>query len=343
MKSFYIIVDDPIIVKLISIDGKKCSTVEDVKNEFAILMNIEPSSVTITNFPKETQINSFKSHTEFKLSFTNRCKDISFQLPNGKQITIPNSYKMNFDDVLKHFEQKRIHFSPLCINNNLRFMISGHEKYPFFAVQPGSSVEVQLIEKYVTLEYLGHEFYFTENEKVGDARKFIIKFFKEIKHIHQIHFQNNLNHQNLINNYELKSEEKYNLTIPYIFVFRNISNCFAYSIQKMDFSSTISDAQQRLSIIFCDNNELNPENISIYNKSKEKITDKNKYIKEIMNSDDRIYFDIDTNASPINEINKSNTHQPVNNENHFVANNAESKLPKEKKFILKQILMKVLN
>lgn len=334
MKSFYIIVDDPIIAKLISIDNKKCSTVEDVKNEYATLMNIEPSSITITNFPKETQINSFKSHTEFKLSFKNRCKDITFQLPNGKLITIPNSYKMNFDDIIKHFEQKRIHFSPSCIDNNLHFMISGHEisyeKYPFFAVQQGSSVEVQLIEKFVRIEYSGHEFYFKENEKVDDARKFIIIFLKEIEFPTQIHIQHNQNLKDLRYDYKIKSDEEYNIKVPFIFSLRHILNKSVYSIQKMDLSATVSDVQQRLKIIFCDNNELNPENISIYDNSNQIITDKNVYIRKIMDKENsRIYFDINTN-----EINKSDTNIPKKEENSSVVNQTEINSPSKPKFTL---------
>lgn len=183
---FYFISNDPLFVKSFRIDKKTCATIEDVKKQFAVQMNFDQDSFIINDVPKKQKISLIKNNSKLKITFQNRCTDIEFNLPNGTQVRIPNSYKMNFSQIIEYLKQKNIFYSPLCIKNNLHAKISGtdilYDKYPFAAVRPDSKVEIYLIDKFVSIQYAGKEFSFCENETVDTVRYLISKAFREVKY-----------------------------------------------------------------------------------------------------------------------------------------------------------------
>lgn len=317
MKHFSYKIVDTTIHKHVLDDFSEYNTYEDIRNKIALDLNADPSQLTITNKPNE-QLHDILPGYEFLIDINNCCNDIEFLLQNQKIVKIINCNKMSNNEVILKLKEHGFHYSPSCIENNLYFTVSGKEitnkEFPFLTISPGSIIEVQMRGKFITIPYIGKEFTFSENEKIENVRELICKAFNHIKYCRLISIGNVESRIDYYNFEKIQCGVNYTINYPYYFIFRNISNHQIRSSQRMDLSSTVLDAKKRLSTIFCDHGELQPENIKIFNASNQEIRNENQFLIEIVENDSFIYFDIIQNSKPkiSNDENKSEEKFQIN-------------------------------
>lgn len=278
-------VNDPFFESFFITDKKQLKTSDDLKNIFASYFQINKSQFTIVNIPKK--INTITEEFIFKLTITNRCKDITFHFARGKEIIIYNCYQMKRDEVISQFQKSGIYYSYEISNKNLQFLISNQNvpniKYPFFAVHENSIVEVKLNGKTVTLKYDQKEFTVVEEDKANKAYQIIFSAYNHFIKIENICIIRNGNDRKKIEgNYLLKSDENYSIEIYHRFNFKNIKIKGRLMNEKLNFLATVYDAKKQLAKVLsngCD--VLQPEDIIICDYMKKEIKDEKKLLRDI--------------------------------------------------------------
>lgn len=278
-------VNDPFFESFFITDKKQLKTSNDLTNIFASYFHINNSQFTIVNIPKK--INTITEDFIFKLTITNRCKDITFHFARGKEIIIYNCYQMKRDEVISQFQKSGIYYSYEISNKNLQFLISNQNvpniKYPFFAVHENSIVEVKLNGKTVTLKYDQKEFTVAEEDKANKAYQIIFSAYNHFIKIENICIIRNGNDRKKIEgNYLLKSDENYSIEIYHRFNFKNIKIKGRLMNEKLNFLATVYDAKKQLAKVLsngCD--VLQPEDIIICDYMKKEIKDEKKLLRDI--------------------------------------------------------------
>ena len=75
-----------------------CRTASDLKKQIAADLHISVDNLYIESLPQEAKIEQV-SH-ELIISVLNRCINIEFVFPNGQFFSIPNSYKLEFEEII---------------------------------------------------------------------------------------------------------------------------------------------------------------------------------------------------------------------------------------------------
>lgn len=181
-------------------------------------------------------------------------------------------------------------YTEKCFKSNFNFSINGIPIHPkvFKTLKEikKSQVDIRLSGKTVTLNYDGKQFFAQE----GDAVKSIIELVKKAcKYAINIIVSkiDNQAVQKLMVNSVLKSSDKYIIKSDFKFRFKSLTG--SDSPQILDYTSTVSDCKNQLSLIY----GCNPSCIVIYNDNKDKITDLTRQLNTIPNYAKLIYFDID--------------------------------------------------
>ena len=116
---------DPSFSSKCKINIKECKKIEDFKRLLAENLLLDENQFKIINLPKKLKL--IKEEIVFKLEITNRCNDITFLFPNGKEHIIPNCYQMSKRNVTDYFEKFDIYYSQRYIRKYLLFLISDKE------------------------------------------------------------------------------------------------------------------------------------------------------------------------------------------------------------------------
>ncbi|KAK8896583.1 hypothetical protein M9Y10_014491 [Tritrichomonas musculus] len=295
IKNLYYNISDPHISGSLNIDLSKCKNFLNLKKEIASQLNVESWQLDITNLPENINIEAIRNFStlEIKVFYS---KDITFSLLDGKQIKVKDSYKMRFSDVFKYFEQNGIYYSNSIISNNLEMFANGRQLlnngYPFFGLTSRSIVEVRLKREFIIMKYEQNKFIFSESDKSYEAYQIIFESFGGEVSKDFIIIINEYSNEKVGQYDRLKSGEKYKIKIEHQFNFQNKSNEKDKLTLQMDFFSTVSDAQQILSEIFTDDSPIQAECIDIYDQFSQYTTDDKKHLKDIINYQKCIIFEI---------------------------------------------------
>lgn len=138
----------------------------------------------------------------------------------------------------------------------------------------------------VNLEIDGKIFTFNEGTLALEAYNSIFEEFKQYTTFNLISIFNNTTHQKVNNDYKLKGNEKYTVCIKFSVNFRNKANTSHNMQQIFNYSDKVKDAINTLSMIY----SIDQFNIVIYDKDQNEITDENKFLREICNSNREIFF-----------------------------------------------------
>ena len=290
---------DPSFSSKCKINIKECKKIEDFKRLLAENLLLDENQFKIINLPKKLKL--IKEEIVFKLEITNRCNDITFLFPNGKEHIIPNCYQMSKRNVTDYFEKFDIYYSQRYIRKYLLFLISDKEilkiDKPFFAVSEGSKVEVKHRGKTIKLEYNDKEFILAEDEKASEAYGIIFSAFDQ-KFTHEsIFITKEGSNSRIEGKTPLKSDEKYNVDIKYRFTFRNISNKNEIRPIEMSYLSTVSDSQKKLSD--------GTKKVAIYGFNRRNLLNAEDRLIDIKNFANGIYFSIYDEEPKENENNST--------------------------------------
>lgn len=294
IKTFYYEFMDPLFSGCVRIDVSKYPTIYDFRKVVASIFNILDYNLILKNPPDEKQLDELRENYTFQLIIKNRCTDVEFVFPNRQTILIEDCYKKDYFEIIKIFQKNHIFFSKKCIKKHIHFLVFGkelpHIEFPFFAIPLNSFINVQMSCDVIVLNYGENSFIFREFESADKAYKLIQKVYKNC------HSVSILNEQNEKLNYcdELTNNERYQIQVLFMITFQNVGTN-SELIQKVDYFSTVFDAQKILSKIY---NRYEPENITIYDDDMNIIHNKELLLINIHSLDETFKFKIDFTANP---------------------------------------------
>lgn len=303
MRSFTCHIADPNILKTIKASEKEVKSLRDVKNKIANALKLKTSQFSISNPPEDKKLSSVINNYQFEVTIENRCTDINFVLPNKKEVTIPDSFRMTVMQVLEYIETAcSVYYSrEIILKKNLHLMIDNKDistsPYPFFALQPDTKVELKLFGKVINLEYAGKEIVLTDNEYLSTAKDTIKRAFNDQTSYHLITIRNEPSGVALKGRDKLKSAEKYEIEMKCQFIFCQASRHSNQTNIHLDYSAKVSDAQEYMSQIF-NEGSFKPENIILFDKENNEIEDREKVLREIQGVKDPFYFRVVKNEEP---------------------------------------------
>lgn len=277
-KIFRYSITDPPQLNDILIDIDKYQTVLDLKKQIAINENISYSQLIFITPQKETKLKNIEEHHKFYLKTIESSAYLRFQLPNGKRIEI----KRRNNEIFESFQQEGFYFSDYCIKKNVHFVQTEDE-------MTGEIYEkLEIFGNVVTLKYGEFQFILSENEYASEAYQLARKVFRDSESISiRDSHKNKLNYLN-----RLKMNEIYTIYAECKIMFK--SNDEIFSTQYMDYFSTVSDAKNRLAILFDSlNKKVNPDEIVIYDRSQRKLFENEEKLVNIQSLNETFYFSIE--------------------------------------------------
>lgn len=257
-----------------------CRTASDLKKQIATDLHISVDNLYIESLPQEAKIEQI-SH-ELIISVLNRCINIEFVFPNGQFFSIPNSYKLEFEEIISSFKSNHLYYSNES-KKQIQFIVNGkeapHIQYPLLAVPHSSRVFVKMRCNVVIIKYGSNKFIFIENEPASNAFNFIKSVYKNCSYVS---IQNSISATQIKPADKLQISGKYSVKVFYDISFKCIDKPPFMYFLKMDFLSNVSDAQKML-VNKIDNLHLKQEDIIIFDEKKRKIDDNKKLLKYIQN------------------------------------------------------------
>ena len=301
-------VANPLFAIDIIYNNQQCRTIENVKKLISDKLGIDFSQFLIENSPNDNQICKNLNGYKFKISIINCCQDIEFRFSSNnytKTFTVNNGYKEKLSAIVQIFHQSGLYFSNKSYHNNLQFSVKGKKvlriDHPFFAVPEHTKVAMMTVGNFIHLKYNGNHYFYTENETAGSAYNILRKQFRQFANDDLISITKNQTKEKLSINYKMKCNEEYTISIKIKVTFR----CKSFEHQDLTFYFEYFDSVLRAEHFLAEeysSDEFKKFYIVIYDKSQNEITDKYKYLKEFLSSDNIIMYD--SKNKPTNKSNR---------------------------------------
>lgn len=302
LRKFYFIINNKQYLKgYFNIDTSKYQRVSEIRELLKLKLNIEDSQFMIKNYGLEKKLIRIADNSVFHIKIINPAKNIIFQYPNTRPLTIVDSSTMTKKEILSKYFEGRIYFSDQFISDNINFIIWGfkipNNDFDLSFIPRGQSVLIKPSDSYFKLNYDHIHFHISVGEKFSTAIDLVKTAFSLTgKYVIRI-ISRGLSHQNPI----FIKGGKYKISISYLFDLIPIKGEKRMT-KNLEYKSTVSDLKKFLVTYYCDNKELNYSNIQIFDENKQIVPEDKK-----LNKMKAIYFDIQyDHLSPKNNIHLEN-------------------------------------